>query len=115
VWRTISEGAASPRTEVVYNVETFHGAVRNGDWKLVLRAPLPAKLELFNIAEDPSEKNNLGGQNPEKLQELERRIEALAGEMAKSLFMQVTFQAYMGRHAGPPVFPNEDAFFEQHD
>ena len=50
---------ASPRTEVVYNIEPFRGAVRRGDWKLVWRTPLPSALELYNIARDPYEKTNV--------------------------------------------------------
>jgi hypothetical protein len=26
--------------------------------------------------------------------------------------MAATFEAYLGRHAGPPVFPNEPGYFE---
>src|SRR5262249_40239775 len=56
VWSTISKGAPSPRQEIVYNVEPFRGGVRVGDWKLIWRTPLPSALELYNIAQDPSEK-----------------------------------------------------------
>ena len=55
VWSTISEGKSSPRTEVVYNVEPFRAGIRQGDWKLIWRTPLPSALELYNIAQDPSE------------------------------------------------------------
>jgi arylsulfatase A-like enzyme len=51
VWKTISEGAASPRNEIVYNVEMFRAAVRQGDWKLVTRFTLPSKAALFNLAQ----------------------------------------------------------------
>ncbi len=115
VWKTISEGAPSPRQEIVYNVEMFRGAVREGDMKLLWRAPLPAKLELYDIAKDPSEKTDIAAQNPEKVAELQKRIDQLAKEMVRSLFMAATFQAYMGRHAGPPVFPNEDGYFTRLD
>jgi len=114
-WATISTGAASPRTEVVYNVEMFRGAVRQGDWKLVWRVPLPAKVELFDIAHDPQEKNNVATENPEAVARLQARIGLLAGEMVKSQFFGAMFQSYMGRHAGPPAFPNEDGFYEQGD
>ncbi len=114
-WPTLSAGAPSPRSDVVYNIEMFRGAVRDGDWKLLWRTPLPSALELYNIPQDPSEKTNLAAQNPEKVKELQGRIQGLAEGMAKSLFMQATMKAYLGRHAGPPVFPNEPGFFEQGD
>jgi arylsulfatase A-like enzyme len=115
VWPAIRDGSASPREEVVYNVELFRGAVRRGDWKLVWHAPLPSKLELFDLSRDRSERTNLAAQHPEKARELQRRIDDLAGEMAKSLFFTATFQAIKGRKAGPPIFPNEDAYFVQGD
>ena len=42
VWPTIAEGKPSPRKEVLLNVEDFRGAIRIGDWKLVVFATLPA-------------------------------------------------------------------------
>jgi arylsulfatase A-like enzyme len=118
VWSTISTNAPSPRSEVVYNVEMFRGAVRQDDWKLVKHAPLPSRIELFDIAKDPSETTNLAAENPEIVARLEARIEELAGEMARSAFFGATMEAYMGRHAGPPVFPvppaplpNEPGFY----
>jgi arylsulfatase B len=46
VWQTIGEGKPSPRTEIVYNVEPFRAAVRQGDWKLIWRPLLPASTDL---------------------------------------------------------------------
>ena len=40
--RRSAKGKPSPRDEVVYNVEPFRAGVRQGDWKLVWRAPLPS-------------------------------------------------------------------------
>ena len=57
--RPSAEGKPSPRTEVVYNIEPFRAGIRQGDWKLIWRTPLPPAVELYNIAQDPSEKNNL--------------------------------------------------------
>jgi arylsulfatase A-like enzyme len=115
VWSAIAEGKPSPRQEIVYNIEPFRGGVRQGDWKLVWRTPLPSALELYNIAEDPSEKNNLADKNPTKVAELQKRIEQLAKESAKSLFLVDAFAAVKGAAHGAPALPNEDAFFTQGD
>jgi arylsulfatase A-like enzyme len=115
VWRTISEGAPSPRTEVVYNVEMFRAAVRQGDWKLVWRTTLPARTELFNVAQDPGETKNVAAEHPEIVSALQQRADGLAREMKPSMFFESTFKSYLGRHAPGPVFPNDDAFFAQHD
>jgi len=48
VWSAIAEGKPSPRTEVVYDIEPFRAAVRQGDWKLVWQVTVPSKVELFN-------------------------------------------------------------------
>jgi arylsulfatase A-like enzyme len=111
VWQTISEGKSSPRTEIVYNVEPFRGAVRQGDWKLIWRTPLPSSVELYNIAQDPSEKNNLAAANPDKVAELQKRIEALAAASAKSLFLVDQFKVLTKNMNAEPVLPNEDAYF----
>jgi hypothetical protein len=37
-----------------------------------------AKVELFNLADDPYEKNDLAAKQPEKLKELRARYDALA-------------------------------------
>jgi arylsulfatase A-like enzyme len=115
LWPTVGEGKPSPRQEVVYNIEPFRGGVRRGDWKLVWRTPLPSSLELFNIAEDPSEKTSLADKNPQKVAELQKRIEELARESAKSLFLVDAFAAVKGAAHGAPALPNEESYFTQGD
>jgi arylsulfatase A-like enzyme len=88
VWPTIGEGAPSPRREVVYDVEPFRAAVRQGDWKLIWQATLPSKVELFDLARDPSETTDLAGANPQKVAELQQRIEALAREAVPPLIIK---------------------------
>jgi arylsulfatase A-like enzyme len=105
VWQTISEGAASPRTEIVYNVEPFRAGIRQGDWKLVWRTLLPATVELFNIAKDPSEKNNLAAENPDKVAALQKRANELAAEMAKPTLLEIELKAMMQRLKMPGSFP----------
>lgn len=84
VWATISEGKPSPRTEVIYNVEPFRGAVRQGDWKLIWRALIPTSVDLYNLAEDPYEKNNVATAHTDKVAALQERINALGRESAKA-------------------------------
>ncbi|MBM6992199.1 MAG: sulfatase-like hydrolase/transferase [Prevotella sp.] len=50
-------------------------AGRKGDWKAVSVKP-NQPLELYNIKEDMTESRNLASQYPEKLQELEREMQA---------------------------------------
>ena len=108
MWSTLSEGKASPRTEVVYNIEAFRAAIRQGDWKLIWRTPLPESRELYNIAQDPSEKNNLVASNPDKVASLQARVSELAKDAAKSMFLEAEFKATLKRVHEPPAFPGEE-------
>jgi arylsulfatase A-like enzyme len=85
VWDTIAAGKPSPRTEVIYNLEPFRGGVRHGDWKLIWRSLIPTSVDLYNLAEDPDEKNNLAAAHPEKVAALQARLNALGTEAAKPL------------------------------
>lgn len=107
-WATISQGAASPRTEVVYNVEPFRAALRQGDWKLVWRTTLPSKAELYNLAQDPGEKNDLSADNADKVAELKKRVDALAAEAAKPTLLELAFGAVVHQYHLPPAFPGEE-------
>jgi arylsulfatase A-like enzyme len=96
-WPAITAGAPSPHDAILLNTTPSGGAIRVGDWKFVLNGdkndetdpnagrPSPKQkpketLELFNLADDPSEKTNLAETKPEKLAELRRRYEASARE-----------------------------------
>lgn len=113
VWATISEGRASPRTEIIYNVEPFRAGVREGDWKLIWRTPLPEAVELYNIARDPYEKNNVAPANPEKVAALQKRANELAATMAKPLLLQTEFNAMRQRLHMPPALPGEEVLFDE--
>jgi len=112
VWDTISQGKSSPRSEIVYNVEPFRGAVRQGDWKLIWRTLLPSSMELYNLVQDPSEKNNVAAANPDKVAVLQQRLEALARESAKPLFLVDQFKVVMKNMNGEPVMPIDEGFDE---
>ena len=86
----------------------FNAAVRHGDWKLIWKTVLPSRLELFNLADDPNETSDLAEKEPAKVKELQARIEKLAAESAKPLFMQASVQAIFGGLFGPAPIPTED-------
>lgn len=112
VWATLSEGAPSPRDEVVYDIEPLRAAVRKGGWKLVWQATLPSKAELFNLAQDPAEKTDLADKNPQKVAELKQRIEALAREAAAPLFLTEAFGAVKPILFGSVALPDEQQALE---
>jgi arylsulfatase A-like enzyme len=100
-WATITRGTPSPHDAILINAAPQKGALRMGDWKLVLNGgaadnadgeadgepaaekPVANKtasnsIELFNLADDPSEKTNLASKNPDKVKELRARYDAFA-------------------------------------
>lgn len=108
IWPAIADGKASGRDEVIYNVEPFRGAVRQGDWKLVWRAVLPTSIELFNVSEDPNETTDLASKHPEKVKKLQARLEQLAKESVKPLFMETAMGAVFSGIFGPAPIPTEE-------
>jgi len=100
-WSAITAGAPSPHEAILINATPVKGALRMGDWKLVVNGGLaepadgeddgepatekkPAMsdagrgVELFNLADDPSERTNLAARHPDKVKELRARYDALA-------------------------------------
>ena len=62
-------------------VSELHGnrALVKGDWKILMEADT-GQWELFNLAEDPGERNDLAGVQPDRLAELIEDWERLADE-----------------------------------
>jgi arylsulfatase A-like enzyme len=112
VWPAIAEGKPSPRDEVVYDIEPFRAAVRPGDWKLVRRVVLPSRVELFNLAEDPSEKTKVADKNPRKISELQRRVQALAREATPPLMLKEVFGVARHQLMGSVALPGEEKALE---
>ena len=110
VWDAIATGKPSPRTEIVYNVEPFRAAVRQGDWKLIWRTMLPSSVDLYNLATDPSETTNLASQNPQIVLNLKARIETLAKDAAKPLFLVDQFKVVNKNMQGHPILPTDEDF-----
>jgi arylsulfatase A-like enzyme len=67
VWDTIAKGKPSPRTESRLQRRAVPRRVRQGDWKLIWRTMLPTSVDLYNLADDPYEKNNLAAAHPDKV------------------------------------------------
>ena len=62
------------RESVMYWEHEANRAIRSGDWKLVLKAsyeyPFDGKWELYNLADDRTEMNDLAETYPEKVEEM---------------------------------------------
>ncbi len=105
-WPAITQGAPTPHEDILHNITAIGGAVRVGNWKLVVNgqyseveggegegtpkagkkngkkaangAADTTRIELFDLKNDPYEKTNLAEKNPEKVRELRARIDAYA-------------------------------------
>ncbi|MBI2477258.1 MAG: sulfatase-like hydrolase/transferase, partial [Planctomycetia bacterium] len=80
IWPVIS-GTGSLAARSLYSAGTsFRSrALRQGDWKLILfagRDGTEGKVELFNLAKDPNEKNDLAESNPDKTAAMKRDLQA---------------------------------------
>lgn len=102
IWPVLTGGPTTPDREILLNTNPNAGAIRVGDWKLIVRhgaaeaeeteAEVPRSKkkkkvaaatsgvteELFNLRNDPGEKHNLAAENPAKLRELRARYDAYA-------------------------------------
>lgn len=79
VWPILT-GELARRSHPLYWAGTRNDmAVRDGDWKLIARpSDSGSNVELFNLADDPSERNNLAERLPERVERLQRLIARLA-------------------------------------
>jgi arylsulfatase A-like enzyme len=96
LWPCLISGAPSPHDAILHNAAPAKGAIRVGEWKLVINGSAPEEavagndrpkrraaaefVELFNIADDPYETQNLANARADKLAELRRQYEALAAD-----------------------------------
>ncbi|MEL7499786.1 MAG: arylsulfatase [Planctomycetota bacterium] len=95
VWPTIAEGKASPHKFILHNATPERGAMRAGPWKLIWQR-LQSKgtvesdsererWELYNIATDPKESNDLSETRSSILNRLKSEYRELAKSAAKPL------------------------------
>ena len=110
IWTTVAEGKPSAHEDILVNVEAFRGSVIKGDWKLVKIALLPGKTELFDLAADPGERNNVAEQNPEVVRDLESRLMSYAKQqkMSEWLKAQPDYLGAQGKTVFDPDFDIDD-------
>jgi arylsulfatase A-like enzyme len=92
IWPTLTAGAKSPHDVILLNTTPQVGAVRVGEWKLIVnhgetrgtRAKGAQRgketVQLFNLIRDPYEKTNLANDQPEKVKQLRQALAKLAKE-----------------------------------
>jgi arylsulfatase A-like enzyme len=93
IWPTLTAGAPSPHDVILLNTSPQSGAVRAGDWKLIVNRPAEndrprstgrrggsrgEHVQLFNLRRDPYEKNNVAEQYPEKVKSLRQKLNEFA-------------------------------------
>jgi arylsulfatase A-like enzyme len=88
VWPVLADKQRTPRKEILLNVEDFRGALRVGEWKLIVHAALPSTIELFDIANDPEESSNKATAYPDRVQEMLRRLNDYAYDMQPSKHLE---------------------------
>jgi arylsulfatase A-like enzyme len=88
LWDSIAEGKPSPRKELLINAEDFRGAIRIGEWKLIVYTVLPERIELYQLKADPSEEDNQAERESERVHTLLKRLSEYAWEMAPSKYLE---------------------------
>jgi arylsulfatase A-like enzyme len=89
IWPTMTEGKPSPHDAILLNTTPNTGAVRMGEWKLVVKSGVDGEdgpsekltkesAELFHLAFDPYETTNLAESHSEKVRELRAKLEEFA-------------------------------------
>lgn len=72
-------GKLEPRPLYCAGTNFRSAALRDGDWKLVVRGKGDkASRELFNLADDPEEKRNLAAEMPDRVTSLTKKLSAAA-------------------------------------
>lgn len=109
IWPALTEGKPSPHGHLLLNTVGREGAIRAGHWKLVRNGQSaaddddetstarsghekkrrgragPDQLELFNLADDPSEATNLATAQPDRVRELTAMLDRFAKEAVPSI------------------------------
>lgn len=81
IWPTLTQAAKSPHEAILLSGTRFgQAAVRAGDWKLLH----DRDYQLYNLADDIGETNNLASSNPAKLAEMKEILQRLLNNAVPS-------------------------------
>ena len=85
----IADGRLTTREgkEILLNIESFHGALRAGEWKLIVHTAMPGKVELFQISNDPEEAENTAATYPDRVARMMERLNDYAYDMAPAKYL----------------------------
>jgi arylsulfatase A-like enzyme len=89
IWPVLVAGAKSPHDALLISgISPGNAALRSGDWKFhhttkAVKGPTD-EYQLYNLANDIGEKNNLAGSNPEKLAEMKELLRRLLEDAVPS-------------------------------
>jgi arylsulfatase A-like enzyme len=94
IWPTITAGRPSPHEDILVNVTPRSGAIRMGDWKLIVNGHITAnvlgnagsaksnankandnRVELFHLSDDPYEQENVAEKHPHMVEQLRSRLD----------------------------------------
>lgn len=81
VWPQLSGASRASVARTMYWTTPRTSAVRDGDWKLIVtpaRGKGADKVELFEVASDPTETTELAAKQPERVEALRRRMAEIA-------------------------------------
>jgi len=89
IWKG-EPGVVSPYEAFYYYLVDELQAVRVGDWKLRFalkegRKSDPSRPQLFNLAEDPSEQNDLADQHPAKVKDMIRKMQNMGDRIGDGI------------------------------
>jgi arylsulfatase len=88
---------APEEREALYWAYGGNWAVRQGDWKLVYDSNRSKRMELYNLAEDPTELNDLSAERPDRLQALRALWEAWAERVGARERLTITKASNHGK------------------
>ena len=96
----------APHEQLFFRTDTYL-ALRQGDWKLQVMER-PKQDVLYNLAADPSERNNLASQEPQRLADMKKRLATLNAQQVKPLWPSLAeAPIYIDKTLKQPAKPGE--------